>query len=168
MQFFRYTLLATVCLASFAAVTPKKPAHTPSKNTKAVVKRPALKTVNTRTVQGKNSKATTRSGSSARKSTFSSRTRSAKRAPVRGWRAGQSAPSPDRYKEIQEALARKGYLHQGPTGTWDQNSADALRRFQQDQNLQPNGKLDSLSIIALGLGPRYEASTEKKPAVSQP
>jgi hypothetical protein len=38
---------------------------------------------------------------------------------------------------------------------WDQNSADALRRFQQDQNLQASGKLDSLSIIALGLGPKH-------------
>jgi peptidoglycan hydrolase-like protein with peptidoglycan-binding domain len=64
-------------------------------------------------------------------------------------------PTPDRYKEIQDALAKKGYLHGDPTGVWDQNSADALRRFQQDQNLQASGKLDSLSIIALGLGPKH-------------
>jgi peptidoglycan hydrolase-like protein with peptidoglycan-binding domain len=64
-------------------------------------------------------------------------------------------PTPDRYKEIQDALAKKGYLHADPTGVWDQNSADALRRFQQDQNLQASGKLDSLSIIALGLGPKH-------------
>lgn len=71
------------------------------------------------------------------------------------WRPGQTAPTPDRYKEIQEALARKGYLHGEASGVWDKGSADALRRFQQDQNLEASGKLDSLSIIALGLGPKY-------------
>ena len=70
------------------------------------------------------------------------------------WRAGQAAPTAERYKQIQEALAKKGYLQGEPTGKWDQDSADALRRFQQDQNLQASGKLDSLSIIALGLGPQ--------------
>jgi peptidoglycan hydrolase-like protein with peptidoglycan-binding domain len=71
------------------------------------------------------------------------------------WHAGQTAPTPDRYKEIQGALAQKGYLHGEATGVWNQDSADALRRFQQDQNLQASGKLDSLSIIALGLGPKH-------------
>jgi peptidoglycan hydrolase-like protein with peptidoglycan-binding domain len=78
----------------------------------------------------------------------------ARPAPSR-FHSGQAAPTPDRYKEIQEALARKGYLHGDATGVWNQDSTDALRRFQQDQNLQANGKLDSLSIIALGLGPKY-------------
>lgn len=83
----------------------------------------------------------------------------AKQAPARPvapkWRPGQSVPTPDRYKEIQEALAKKGYLRSEPSGVWDQNSTDALRRFQQDQSLQASGKLDSLSIIALGLGPKH-------------
>lgn len=79
-----------------------------------------------------------------------------KKAPARStWRAGQTAPTPDRFKEIQEALAKKGYLHGEASGVWNQDSADALRRFQQDQNLQASGKLDSLSIIALGLGPKH-------------
>lgn len=80
----------------------------------------------------------------------------AQKAPARStWRAGQKEPTPDRYREIQEALAKKGYLHGEATGAWNQDSADALRRFQQDQNLQASGKLDSLSIVALGLGPKY-------------
>jgi len=83
----------------------------------------------------------------------------AKKAPVRSapakWHPGQAAPTPERYKEIQEALAKKGYLHGEASGVWNEDSADALRRFQQDQNLQASGKLDSLSIIALGLGPKY-------------
>lgn len=87
------------------------------------------------------------------------RTRSKAKTPARTtrstWRAGQTAPTPDRYKEIQAALAQKGYLHGDATGVWSQDSVDALRRFQQDQNLQASGKLDSLSIIALGLGPKH-------------
>ena len=68
------------------------------------------------------------------------------------WRSRQLAPTPERYKEIQTALAQRGYLNAAPSGVWDASSAEALRRFQQDQNLEPNGKLNSLSLIALGLG----------------
>jgi hypothetical protein len=68
------------------------------------------------------------------------------------WRSRQLAPTPDRYKDIQSALATRGYLKQAPNGVWDTPSADALRHFQQDQNLEPSGKLNSLSLIALGLG----------------
>src|SRR6266567_2637362 len=65
-------------------------------------------------------------------------------APRTTWRAWQAAPTADRYKQIQEALVKKGYLQGEPSGKWDQDSTDALRRFQQDQNLQASGKLDSL------------------------
>lgn len=74
------------------------------------------------------------------------------------WRNRQLAPSPDRYREIQQALATKGYLQaEQATGTWDQNSTDALKRFQVEQNLEPSGKINSLSLIALGLGPKHDA-----------
>ena len=66
----------------------------------------------------------------------------------------QAAPTPDRYKEIQQALATKGYFNGDANGQWGADSVDALRRFQGDQNLEPDGKLGSLSLIALGLGPK--------------
>lgn len=81
--------------------------------------------------------------------------RHAHRKTVAARHPGQTAPTPERYKEIQQALAKKGYLHGDASGVWNQDSADALRHFQQDQNLEASGKLDSLSIIALGLGPKY-------------
>jgi hypothetical protein len=34
---------------------------------------------------------------------------------------------------------------------------DALKRFQRDQNIGDDGKLGSLSLIALGLGPKRDA-----------
>lgn len=77
---------------------------------------------------------------------------------------GQAEPTPDRYREIQQALQQKGYLQGEPTGRWDAGSMEALKRFQQDQNLDASGKLDSLSLIALGLGPqRNNNSAQARP-----
>lgn len=66
----------------------------------------------------------------------------------------QAAPTPERYKEIQQALASKGYFKGEANGQWGPDSVEALRRFQSDQNLEPDGKLGSLSLIAMGLGPK--------------
>jgi peptidoglycan hydrolase-like protein with peptidoglycan-binding domain len=74
------------------------------------------------------------------------------------------APAPERYQEIQQALASKGYLKpEEASGVWDQSSSDALKRFQNEQKLQGTGKIDSLSLIALGLGPKHD-SAETRPA----
>lgn len=67
--------------------------------------------------------------------------------------ARQAAPTPERYKEIQQALVDKGYLKSEPTGVWDADSIDAMTRFQNDQKLPPTGKLTAASLIKLGLGP---------------
>jgi peptidoglycan hydrolase-like protein with peptidoglycan-binding domain len=72
--------------------------------------------------------------------------------------ATQQQPDNDRIREIQEALAAKGYNVE-PNGVWGQQSVDALKKFQEDQNINNmsgRGKLDSLTLIALGLGPRRE------------
>jgi peptidoglycan hydrolase-like protein with peptidoglycan-binding domain len=76
-------------------------------------------------------------------------------------------PTPERYREIQEALVAKGYLG-AAGGAWNQESTDALRRFQQDQNLKADGKLDALTLIALGLGPRRDTSSLAKPEMPSP
>jgi peptidoglycan hydrolase-like protein with peptidoglycan-binding domain len=65
-------------------------------------------------------------------------------------------PTPERYKEIQQALIDKGYLQAPASGVWGPECSQALKRFQQEQNLPPSGKLDSLSLISLGLGPSRE------------
>ena len=84
------------------------------------------------------------------------------------WRNRQLAPTPQRYKEIQDALAAKGYLNtEDANGTWNQASVDALKKFQAGQNLDSTGKINSLSLIALGLGPRREAAPPK-PSVESP
>jgi hypothetical protein len=81
------------------------------------------------------------------------------------WRTRQTVPSPARYRQIQEALAGKGYLRQeDATGVWNQSSIDALRKFQTDQKIESSGKINSLSLIALGLGPRHDTPPAKAPA----
>jgi hypothetical protein len=71
---------------------------------------------------------------------------------------GQRTPTQERYKEIETALASKGYLTKEPDGAWGATSIAALKKFQEDQKLEPTGKLTSLSLIALGLGPKYETT----------
>jgi peptidoglycan hydrolase-like protein with peptidoglycan-binding domain len=97
-------------------------------------------------------------------------------------RSTQQQPTLDRYREIQQALADRGYFAGSPDGNWSSESVIALKRFQRDQNLVDDGKIGSLSLIAMGLGPHRpvpieaptvevapapEKSAEKSPGLSQ-
>ena len=70
--------------------------------------------------------------------------------------ARQLAPTPDRYMEVQQALADRGYYTGPINGVWTSECVDALKKFQADQNIGSDGKLGALSLIALGLGPKHE------------
>ncbi len=83
-----------------------------------------------------------------------------KKTPVvrTSWRNRQSAPTSDRYREIQQALAARGYLSsEEANGAWGSSSTDALKKFQAEQALESTGRIDSLSLIALGLGPKRDS-----------
>ena len=77
----------------------------------------------------------------------------------------QTQPTADRYKDIQQALADKGYFKGDVTGEWGSDSRDALRRFQTDNKLPDDGKINSLSLIQLGLGPKRDPT---KPVITPP
>jgi peptidoglycan hydrolase-like protein with peptidoglycan-binding domain len=64
----------------------------------------------------------------------------------------QMAPTPDRIREIQSALAASDSYKGTPTGQWDAGSVEAMKHFQQVNGLNPTGKLDALSLQKLGLG----------------
>lgn len=77
----------------------------------------------------------------------------------------QTTPDKDRIREIQNALAERGYAVE-PTGSWGPDSVAALKRFQEDHeinNLSGRGKLDSLTLIALGLGPKHGPNASPPP-----
>lgn len=143
--------------AGLTAVTKKKKSSVAGKKKSTVTakKAPAKKT----TSRAASSKKRSRTGSktTSKKKVSSKKTRGRK-TTARNWRSRQLAPTPERYREIQQALIDKGYLTAEATGRWDQASIDALRRFQQEQKLEPTGKINSLSLIALGLGPKYDTS----------
>jgi peptidoglycan hydrolase-like protein with peptidoglycan-binding domain len=69
----------------------------------------------------------------------------------------QSRPSPQRYKEIQSALAKEGYFQGSPDGVWGPSSVSALQKFQQENGIEATGKIDSISLIKLNLGPSYDS-----------
>lgn len=106
-----------------------------------------------KTVPLKKTSSKTAASSTASKKTGSRR--SAKRAAAAPRRSFQQQPTPERYKEIQQALSDKGYFGGTADGNWGPESVDALKRFQHDQSLTEDGKIGSLSLIALGLGPNH-------------
>lgn len=77
----------------------------------------------------------------------------------RTWRHPQRAPTRERYKQIQRALKARGYDPGPIDGRWGSRSAAALKRFERDNDLPADGKLDALVLIMLGLGPKRSART---------
>jgi peptidoglycan hydrolase-like protein with peptidoglycan-binding domain len=132
------SLAAGVCAAT-PTKAPKKKAH------KAIPQ----------TVSSKPSRTKSTAAGAKSAKYKSAKSKSAKSKAVKtSRRSSQQAPTRERYQEIQQALVSKGYLQSEATGEWGPDSAEALKRFQGDQNLTPDGKLNSLSLIALGLGPK--------------
>jgi hypothetical protein len=77
--------------------------------------------------------------------------RSSRRRP-----RGQQKIDAERAQAIQQALIREHYLTGEPTGTWNQASEDAMRRYQADHGWQSKTVPDSRALITLGLGPSHD------------
>ncbi|HWE53053.1 MAG TPA: peptidoglycan-binding domain-containing protein [Bryobacteraceae bacterium] len=103
---------------------------------------------------GSTTKSATKAGPRTAAKSSSKTGKSGKKTAVATRSRGQLAPTPDRYRDIQTALIAKGYLHEEPTGVWDSDTSDAMRRFQTDQKLPPTGKITAAALIGLGLGPK--------------
>jgi len=129
-------LLATVTLAHASApdAATKKAAKPVA--TSKTVKKPAAAA----TAKGKKTKGT----------------RGARKAAGPSY---QPHPDPERYAEIQRALADRGYFHGEASGEWKDDSIDALKRFQADQKLPDDGRISALTLSGLGLGPHHDGST---------
>jgi hypothetical protein len=66
---------------------------------------------------------------------------------------GQQKIDSERAQAIQQALIREHYLSGEATGTWNQSSEEAMRRYQADHGWQSKTVPDSRALIKLGLGP---------------
>ena len=136
-------LALALSLFSYGA-TPKKPVPAAKKGAS--------------TKKASTNKAPVRKGTTTAKGRVRSKTavtRSRTSSPPR-----QQTPTSERYSEIQRALLEKGYFKGEPTGVWGADSVDALKRFQAENNLTPDGKIGARSLIGLGLGPKHESTGE--------
>ena len=162
----RAILVGLLALATALAVI----AAPPAKKTKpAGAKKTSKKASTTKTSKAKG---TTPAASTAGKKATASKKSTAKKSSAkqaaRYRRSTQREPEPDRYKEIQQSLANRGYYSGPVNGAWGPDSVEALKRFQRDQNIDDDGKLGALSLIALGLGPKRGASSAEKPESPSP
>lgn len=66
-----------------------------------------------------------------------------------------SAMSNNRIIEIQKALTKIGYTVR-ITGRMDNQTVQALKKFQKDNHWQHKVVPDSRALINLGLGPKYK------------
>lgn len=159
----RLTIASLLTCLLLAAAQPARqpPAKTPAKSA-------AKTSAQKKTASQKSS--SKKAASSKISSPSRRRAAAARRRPVRqNWRSGQMQPTPERYREIQQALIDRGHLQGPPTGAWGPESAEALKNFQREQNLPATGKLDALSLIALGLGPKRDtASATARPSAASP
>ena len=155
MRFFHVVLtLSVLCVfAGFAA--------TPSKSTSAKKVTTKKKAASSKAASKKSTSSTAKTASAKSKSVKGKSTK--KVTPAATWRTRQQNPTPDRYKEIQQALVDKGYLKSEPTGVWDNDSVEAMSRFQVDQKMTPTGKINAPSLIGLGLGAKSAGAPEAKP-----
>ena len=83
------------------------------------------------------------------KTTSTPHSRKKKSVKVRG----QQKIDSERARSIQEALIREHYMNGEATGTWNQASEDAMRKYQADHGWQSKQVPDSRALIKLGLGP---------------
>lgn len=135
------TLLGIVALVLPSVAAPAQPKHSNAKTVKAST------------------------ASKSKSHTRARRNRSRRHVVVRP--SFQLHPDPERYQQIQQALASRGYFKGAVNGVWGDDSVDALRRFQTDRKINDNdGKINALSLNALGLGAKHDNSYLSPTAVA--
>jgi len=146
----RKMLIGTVCtLALSCALAISASAQDSTSTTKpATSKKSSSATVHQ---QSSSTHSTGTSSAQARKTSGKSSGKKSRRKSSRV--RGQQKIDAQRAQAIQEALVREHYLKGDPTGTWNQASEDAMRKYQADHGWQSKTVPDSRALISLGLGP---------------
>ena len=118
-------LVVTLLLLPVYALATTKATSSSSAHSKAAVHKKTLSSAHSKT------STTARKGSSVR-------TKRGRYVTTRRKPAGpsyQTHPTPERYQEIQQALADKGYYKGEVNGEWNDESTSALKKFQTDHQL---------------------------------
>src|SRR5271165_1502381 len=143
---------ATALQSSTGDAAPKKPAATTTPRryqTAAKSSTPAASAKKATTA-----KSATSTKAASRTHTASAGKRSSRKKSVRA--RGQQKIDSERAQAIQEALIREHYLSGEASGTWNQESEEAMRRYQTDHGWQSKEVPDSRALISLGLGPSHD------------
>lgn len=75
---------------------------------------------------------------------------------------------PERVKEIQQALAHAGYLHESSTGEWDAATRSAMQQYQRANGFAVTGLPEAKPLMKLGLGPHPLPPGVEPPAAENP
>lgn len=62
-----------------------------------------------------------------------------------------AAAAREQISQIQSALANEGFYRGEPTGTWDNNTVEAMKNFQSASGLPPTGRWDGPTLRQLGV-----------------
>lgn len=165
MQFPRKTLrnfilfgaaVALACHLAAAAAASKK-VHHPLQAAKSRKGRAGARPPSRRTAKSRTPARTSRrvhSGSSHRTYAKSHKARTSRRkSPRSKVRFANIHMQPERAQQIQQALIHAGELHGQPTGRWDVETREAMKRYQQQNGFPATGVPDAKSLMKLGLGP---------------
>jgi peptidoglycan hydrolase-like protein with peptidoglycan-binding domain len=138
----------TVFVAAFCILSVAESKAAPQSTPQAKRKSKSAPTAKSKSVAHK--------GSTSAKGKHSARSvKGSKRRLPRSSRArlAQLHLDPQRVTEIQQALIREGALNGPPTGSWDDATRDAMRRYQTNNGFSATGLPDAKSLMKLGLGP---------------
>ena len=142
-------LLPGEVFAQASSATSNGPSSTTSKSSSAKPKA-KVTTSKKQTPAALHSKSTTANTARISKSKQTSSRKKKKTA------RGQQKIDGERAQAIQEALIREHYLSGTASGTWNQASEDAMRRYQAEHGWQSKTVPDSRALISLGLGPSHD------------
>jgi len=146
----RKTRLSAVCIVIVACLSLATASLGQDASEDTAQKKPATaKKTTSSSSQGHHSTSATTKTSSKTRSAGGKRSAKKKSARARG----QQKIDGERAQAIQEALIREHYLSGEATGTWNQASEEAMRRYQADHGWQSKTVPDSRALIKLGLGP---------------
>ena len=164
MKTFWFKLSVLGCAALFAGAIAFA---TDTKTDSVTLPPPQAKT----TVAATSAKTSSTSGTTTHSTTHKGKKtrRTASRHP-----RGQQKIDSQRAQEIQEALIREHYLTGKPTGVWNDETQQAMQRYQADNNWQSKTTPDARALIKLGLGPDHqhllnpESAMTSQPVSNQP
>jgi len=144
---FRNVHLGAVCALTLSCALVA--AASPSEDSATTASTSTKKTASTSSHKSHSSSSSNSAGVKNSSSKTSGKRSRRKSSRLRG----QQKIDSSRAQAIQEALIREHYLTGDASGTWNQASEDAMRRYQADHGWQSKTVPDSRALISLGLGP---------------